>query len=91
MEAAVALRAGLHTRAQVLQLVKAPIIACDPVDLSLLNQSLDAQVTASATVPAIITDSGVLCDAHHIVLWSVRSIAFYLCASAQRSPLHVTM
>ncbi len=68
MEAAVALRAGLHTRAQVLQLVKAPIIACDPVDLSLLNQSLDAQVTASAPVPASITDSGVLCDARHIVL-----------------------
>ncbi|KAL0033057.1 hypothetical protein WJX79_000382 [Trebouxia sp. C0005] len=58
MEAAVALRAGLHTRAQVLQLVKAPIIACDPVDLSLLNQSLDVQVTASAPVSASIIESG---------------------------------
>jgi len=66
MEVAVALRAGLHTRAQVLQLVKGPAIPCDPVDLSLLSQSLDAQVTTSAS--ANIVDSGVLCDAHHIVL-----------------------
>ncbi|DBB04647.1 TPA: hypothetical protein ACH3X1_012711 [Trebouxia sp. C0004] len=52
MEAAVALRAGLHTRAQVLQLAKTPIIACDPVDLSLLSQSLVTQATASSPVPA---------------------------------------
>jgi len=68
MEAAGALRAGLHTRAQVLQLVKTPIIACDPVDLSLLSQLLDVQVTASAPIPTSIVDSGMLCDAHHIVL-----------------------
>ncbi|KAL0037016.1 hypothetical protein WJX77_009443 [Trebouxia sp. C0004] len=58
MEAAVALRAGLHTRAQVVQLVKAPIFASDPVDLGLLNQSLDVQVTAVALVPASVIDSG---------------------------------
>jgi hypothetical protein len=68
MEVAVALRAGLHTRGQVLQLVKAPAIPCDPVDLSWLSLSLDAQVTTSASASANIVDSGVLCDAHHIVL-----------------------
>jgi len=68
MEAAVALRAGLHTRGQVLQLIKAPAIPCDAVDLSLLSQSLDEQVTTSASASVNIVDSGVLCDAHLIVL-----------------------
>lgn len=90
MEAAGALRAGLHTRAQVVHLVKAPVFASDPVDLGLLNQSLDVQVTAVALVPASVIDSGVQCDAHHIGLCLERSMAFRLCASACRSPLHVT-
>lgn len=53
MEVAVALRTGLYTRAQVLQLLRAPL-TCGPVDLSLLSQPTDAQPPASVNV----TDSG---------------------------------
>lgn len=57
MEVAVALRTGLYTRAQVLQLLRAPL-TCGPVDLSLLSQPTNAQPLASVGV----TDSGELLD-----------------------------
>ncbi len=48
MEVAAALRSGLYNRAQVLQLLRAPL-SCEPLDLSLLNQPTETQAPTQAS------------------------------------------